>query len=184
MVPHTRQIEAQLADYRGVAWYRRTFETPANAAQAAVRIEFEAVFHSARVAVNGTVTGEHTKKGYTAFTFRIGELLRNDGLNVVEVRVDNSFNEHMLPRGRSSDWAHDGGIYRPVSLLITPLVFLERVDVDAMPDLTSGKAQLDAEVLATNRSGQSFRGVVGLRVIDDATGLTVANIPRRGQHHR
>jgi beta-galactosidase/beta-glucuronidase len=51
--------------------------------------------------------------------------------NAIAVRVDNAFNEHMLPRGRSSDWAHDGGIFRPVQILLTPKVFVERVDVEA-----------------------------------------------------
>lgn len=45
--------------------------------------------------------------------------LNRDQPNRVAVRVDGGFNEHMLPRGRSSDWAHDGGIYRPVQLLVT-----------------------------------------------------------------
>ena len=36
---------------------------------------------------------------------------------------------------QSSDWAHDGGIYRPVQLLVTPKIFIERVQMDAEPDL-------------------------------------------------
>jgi len=37
--------------------------------------------------------------------------------NEVAVKVDNAFSDSMLPRDKSSDWAHDGGIYRPVRLL-------------------------------------------------------------------
>ena len=48
----------------------------------------------------------------------------------------------MLPRGHSSDWAHDGGIYRPVSLLVTPADYIERVDWDAAPDLKAHAATL------------------------------------------
>jgi beta-galactosidase len=48
----------------------------------------------------------------------------------------------MLPRGRSIDWAHDGGIYRPVQLLVTPKVFIARVDVEAEPDLLAGTASI------------------------------------------
>ena len=70
-VPHTWQIEAPLAEYRGVAWYQRTFDTPARSANSAVRIEFEAVFHSAKVWVNGVLAGEHLRKGYTAFTLML-----------------------------------------------------------------------------------------------------------------
>jgi beta-galactosidase/beta-glucuronidase len=124
-VPHTWQIETPLTAYRGVAWYWRTFDLPRMTAvnggqEHTVRVEFEAVFHSATVWVNGKLAGEHLRKGYTAFTLDITNLLRWDLGNTIAVRVDNAFNQHMVPRGQSSDWANDGGIYRPVQLLITP----------------------------------------------------------------
>ncbi|HEY6991554.1 MAG TPA: glycoside hydrolase family 2 TIM barrel-domain containing protein [Bryobacteraceae bacterium] len=173
IVPHTWQIEAPLTEYRGVAWYRREFDTPSAAAGSAVRIEFEAIFHSAKIWINGKPVGEHLRKGYTAFTCNADGLLSAGHPNVLTVRVDNSFNEHMLPRGRSSDWAHDGGIYRPVSLLVTPKAFIERVDVDALPDLTTGDAQLEIAVYARNRSERAWQGAISLRVVDDASGLSV-----------
>ena len=70
-VPHTWQIEPSLAEYRGVAWYCRGFDAPERWAGSAVRIEFEAVFHTAAVWVNGQHAGEHARKGYTAFTLDI-----------------------------------------------------------------------------------------------------------------
>src|SRR6185503_8674531 len=155
-----------------VAWYRREFDTPRTAAGSAVRIEFEAIFHSAKVWINGKPVAEHLRKGYTAFTCDADGLLPAGHPNVLTVRVDNSFNEHMLPRGRSSDWAHDGGIYRPVSLLVTPKTFIERVDVDALPDSTTGDAQLEIAVYARNQSERPWQGAVSLRVVDDASGLS------------
>src|ERR1017187_6879803 len=48
-VPHTWQIEPENTSYMGVGWYRRSFDAPAGWADRAVRIEFEAVFHTATV---------------------------------------------------------------------------------------------------------------------------------------
>jgi len=138
IVPHTWQVEAHLADYRGVAWYWRSFDVAASWRDCAVRVEFEAVFHTATVWVNGQPAGEHARKGYTAFTLDITHLLDWGRTNTIAVRVDNAFSQHMVPRGASSDWANDGGIFRPVHLLITPKTFVERVDIDAAPDLASG----------------------------------------------
>jgi beta-glucuronidase len=87
--------------------------------------------------VNGQPAGEHARKGYTAFTLDITHLLHWSRTNTIAVRVDNAFNQHMVPRGQSSDWANDGGIVRPVQLLITPKTFVERVDIDAVPDFAS-----------------------------------------------
>jgi len=172
-VPHTWQIEAPLAGYRGIAWYRRRFELPHAWRQSMVRIEFEAVFHTARVWINGEPAGEHSRKGYTAFTLDITSLLQWDRPNTITVRVDNSFDEHMLPRGRSSDWAHDGGIYRPVQLLSTPPAFLYQADVDALPDTAARTARLEIAAYARNTGSQPWNGKVSFSVIDLETGLSV-----------
>jgi len=172
-VPHTWQIEPENTGYRGVAWYRRAFDAPPEWANQAVRVEFEAVFHSATVWVNGQEAGRHIGKGYTAFTLDIGRLLRYGAANRMAVKVDSAFNDSMLPRGRSSDWAHDGGIYRPVRLLVTPPVFLESVAVEAEPDLAADTAAIGASLVVRNASRQEWRGAVGFRVTDEATGGAV-----------
>jgi len=112
-VPHTWQVEPSLAAFRGIAWYCRGFDAPERWAGLAIRIEFAAVFHTATVWVNGRLAGEHQRKGYTAFTFDISHLVRHGRPNTLVVRVDNSFNEHMLPRGRSrADRGHRGQLHR------------------------------------------------------------------------
>src|SRR5713226_8866281 len=172
-VPHTWQIDPAFAEYRGVAWYRRTFEARSEWQNSAVRIEFEAVFHTATIWINGELAGEHVRKGYTAFVLDITHLLRLGKSNTIAVRVDNAFDEHMVPRGHSSDWAHDGGIYRPVQLLITAKTFVERVDIEAVPDLASGDGKIAITAYLRNTSSKQWIGRVLFQIIDDETGLTV-----------
>jgi beta-galactosidase len=156
-----------------VAWYRREFDAATAWRDSTIRVEFEAIFHSATVWVNGQFAGEHARKGYTAFTLDITPLLRTDRPNSITVRVDGAFDDRMLPRNRSSDWAHDGGIYRRVQLLITPRFFIERLEVDAVPDLATGDATLSIVAYCRNTSPSLWTGTSSLRVIDDATGLEV-----------
>jgi beta-galactosidase len=163
-VPHTWQIEPENTEYRGVAWYRRTFYAPQSWSDLAVRIEFEAIFHSAIVQLNGKTAGEHIGKGYTAFTLDLSPLMKSGAENTLEVKVDNAFSESMLPRGRSSDWAHDGGIYRPVHLLITPKVYIERVGVEAEPDLANQSATVAVTAVIRNASGKPWQGRIGCRI--------------------
>ena len=172
-VPHTWQVDPAFVDHRGVAWYRRTFDAPSEWQNSAVRIEFEAVFHTATIWVNGELAGEHVRKGYTAFTLDITHLLRLEKSNTIAVRIDNAFNDHMMPRGRSSDWAHDGGIYRPVQLLITPKTFAERVAIEAVPDLASGDGKIAITACLRNTSSKQWLGQVLFQIIDDETGLIV-----------
>ena len=171
-VPHTWQIEPANVDYYGVGWYQRTFEANEEWASSALRIEFEAVFHSADVWVNDKFAGEHLRKGYTAFSMEITPLVRLVETNTIRVRVDNSFNELMLPRGRSSDWATDGGIYRPVTLLITPKVFIERIEIDAEPDLALERADVHVRAIVHNAGSTHARGSINVRAFEPETGLT------------
>ena len=178
-VPHTWQIETPLTAYRGIAWYWRTFDLPRMAAansgqEHAVRVEFEAVFHTATVWVNGKLAGEHARKGYTAFTLDITTLLHWGRTNTIAVRVDNAFNQHMVPRGQSSDWANDGGIYRPVQLLITPKTFVERVDVDAVPDLGKRRETDDYRVYPKHKYGGLERQSFFPHRADDEKSITVS----------
>lgn len=173
-VPHTWQIEPALADYRGVAWYRRQFEAPESWRNSAVRIHFEAVFHTATVWVNGQLVGDHVRKGYTEFTLDITSRLAFGARNVVVVRVDSAFNEHMLPRMDSSDWANDGGIFRPVQLLVTPKTYIERVRVDAVPDFARKEATLRITGYCRNTSSRNWTGRASVQVVDDETGLPAA----------
>jgi beta-galactosidase len=172
-VSHTWQVQTPFVEYRGVAWYQRNFDVPEPWAGSAIRIEFAAVFHTATVWVNGQLAGEHARKGYTAFTFDISHLVHAGATNSLVVRVDNSFNLHMLPRGRSSDFPHDGGIFRPVQLLITPEVFVEQLDVDALPDARNAKAQLAIVAHCRNNSSKTWHGHASFRVIEENTGLEV-----------
>ncbi len=172
-VPHTWQIEAETTDYMGVGWYRRTFDAPVAWAGRAVRVEFEAVFHTATVWLNGAEVGRHAGKGYTAFTCDLGPHLRFNGRNTLVVRADNSLNESMLPRGRSSDWAQDGGIYRPVQLLVTPKAFVEAVVVDAEPDLAANEASIHVTATVRNLHSAPFDGHLTFLVFDEKTGNAV-----------
>ena len=178
-VPHTWQVETALTGYRGVGWYWRPVDVPWNWQDRAIRVEFEAVFHTASVWINGQLAGEHVRKGYTAFTLDIAHLLRWGKANSIAVRVDSAFNQHMLPRGNSSDWAHDGGIFRPVQLLITPKVFIDRVDIDAEPDLASGDGKMTIKAIIRNTNVASWNGKGSFRVSEEEGPVFIFESPPR-----
>jgi beta-galactosidase len=180
-VPHTWQSSEKTSGYMGVAWYRRTFQTPTTRAGETVRIEFEAVYHSATVWVNGHKIGQHLGKGYTAFTLDASPLLSWDELNHLAVKVDNSFDRSMLPRGDSYDWAADGGIIRPARLLITPPVFIARVDVDAQPDLATREASLEVKLVLRNTAPSEVALAAGYWVAEEDSGRIVLRQPNARQ---
>jgi len=169
-VPHTWQTAASTAGYLGVAWYRKVIDAPAAWKGQAVRIEFEAVFHSAVVTLNGVEIGRHEGKGYTAFCADATKAIKPGAANTLEVRVDNSFRTDILPRDNSYDWTPDGGIIRPVNILVTPLAFIERLDVEAAPATSSVATTAIVRNLGAARSTLTLH----CEVIDETTGRIVA----------
>lgn len=173
IVPHTWQVEPENAEYFGVAFYTRDFQVPMEWKNRRIRVEFEAVFHSAWVFVNGVLAGEHLGKGYTAFTLDITPHLKFGTRNTIDVRVDNSFSDNMLPRDKSSDWAPDGGIYRPVTLLVSPAAFVEGVAIHAVPSLHNDMATLSVTATLVNTELAVRGATVRCRILDETNGFSV-----------
>ena len=56
-IPHTWQMLGASPDYVGAAWYRTEIHAPVAWQNMCVRVEFEAVFHTAHVYLNGKPVG-------------------------------------------------------------------------------------------------------------------------------
>ena len=177
-VPHTWQISEDSAGYLGTAWYRRSFEVPESWSGKIIRLEFQAVFHSAVVWVNGQPVGSHLRKGYTSFALDISNAVLPGRINFITVKVDNSFDQNMLPRGNSYDWTPDGGIIRPVSLLVSPKTLIERVDVDAPPDLAIARASVAIRTLLRNAAAAARQLEISYEVSEEETGRVALRVER------
>ena len=94
---------------RGVGWYRKSFELPADARGRRLTLLFEGCYMDTTVYVNGRKAGEHFC-GYTPFEVDITDFVLPEGTNVVTVRVDNT------PQPNSR-WYTGSGLYRDVWLL-------------------------------------------------------------------
>lgn len=128
-VPHTWNV-GRLHDFLGVAWYFRSFDTPAHDALAHLRLHFGATFYQARVWLNGVELGSH-EGGFTAYAFDITALLRPR--NYLALRIDNRPGPATIPgfgaRGTPLswyDWWTYGGIVRDVWLSTSGPAWVER----------------------------------------------------------
>lgn len=132
-VPHTWNVDPGAEHYGGFSWYERRIDVPSAWRGRSLRLHFGAVYHTARVWVNGVLAGEHAGSGYTPFTIECTGRLRPGTGNTVIVRADNAFTRAAIPFFRSFDWPKDGGIIRPVSLLATRRPAVRSIRVDAVP---------------------------------------------------
>lgn len=111
--------------YRGACWYQKKFTMDFDATSHRSFIKFDAASMVATVYLNGSELGQH-KGAFTAFCYEITDFIKPGETNLLQVRVDNSFDLDIAPL--SGDFTMFGGIYRPVHLLVTDQTCITPLD--------------------------------------------------------
>lgn len=107
----------------GIAWYRKHFKLPVDAAGKKVFLEFEGIRQAGEFYLNGEFIGR-SENGVMAFGFDITDKLKPDG-NVLAARIDNSTKYAEKATGSMFQWnvndfaANFGGIPKNVRLHVT-----------------------------------------------------------------
>ena len=159
-LPHTWNVEDGLEEYSGAGWYSTRLTAPEAWRGSRVRVRFGAAFHTAVVYLNGQEVGRHLCAGYTPFVLELTPWLRCGADNELTVMVDNTYTEATLPYARSFDWANDGGLIRPVELLVTGPGVLDGVRVQARPVLTGrGRQDRGPALWSFGRGGGADAGL-------------------------
>ncbi|WP_448248881.1 glycoside hydrolase family 2 TIM barrel-domain containing protein [Thalassotalea agariperforans] len=138
----------EYSTYTGKAWYRKTFKLPQywqNVTDEKIRIQFDGVYHIAKVYLNGQYIGRH-QGGFTPFEFDITDKLHLKKNNVLAVEADNS-----AIVGATWNW---GGIIRDVKLTKTADVRINYQYIHADPDLSTGNASIKLKVRVENNSNR------------------------------
>ena len=163
--------------FRGACWYARMLDVPSAWNGKRVFIRFEAASIVAQVYLNGNLIGEHCG-AFTAFCFELTPLLRFGQMNELRVRVDNTTQADVPPL--SGDFNMDGGLYRPVKLIITDAVCVTPLDFaspgiyETITSLDNQHAGVAIKSLISN-GGTSGQSPQVETIIKDATGTVIAH---------
>ncbi|WP_316842302.1 glycoside hydrolase family 2 protein [Pedobacter gandavensis] len=178
-VPHTwndQDIQAGKGFYAGDAIYQKELTAAADWKGKRVFIRFEGVGSVARLYVNDRYIGEH-KGSYSAFAFDISYALKYGEKNKIEVKVNNEEREDVIPINNRLFPIY-GGIYRPVSLIITNKLNIAVTDFAApgvyisQQDVSAKSAEVKIKVKLENKS-EAAAPVTLSTSIYDATGKLV-----------
>ena len=163
-VPHSFTVDARYHEFTGSVWYRRSF-TASRSEGVRVFLRFEAVFYRAQVWLNGKLLGEH-EGGYTPFEFDVTDLLA--GENQLAVCANNAWSTTTIPGAKTSidyqsanygqlyPWMNYGGLTREVYLITRPAACLDKIKVEAQPDLAANTARVRVSATVKNRSTEPW----------------------------
>lgn len=177
-VPGSWQAQfADLRDYQGVAWYRKSFDAPKIRRGESAALAFGAVDYKAEVFVNGVKVGMH-EGGYTPFWFDVGAQLHS-GPNEIMVRVvdpvlagegTEGIRYRGIPHGKQTWYVQTSGIWQSVRLDVVTPRRITKIDVTAD---TSGT--VDVSLSLAGPIAASAHNRLELRVLDSKGSVVVRN---------
>lgn len=118
-LPHTWNVEDENQMHYGWGWYQKTIRVPEAWRDKNVVIEFRGVNHTSHIYVNGNKVGENVGDGFNKFAIDITGKVIYGSENVITVAVNNEYSKDKVPFGNSFDWPNDGGLIRPISLIVS-----------------------------------------------------------------
>jgi beta-glucuronidase len=181
-VPHCYSVDPRYLMYTGTAWYARKFQYNAVPAGYRAYLRFEAVFYKCEAWLNGQEIGGH-EGGYTPFELDVTNALSSD--NTITLKVSNAADSTTIPGAKTRvdaaqennaqqvPWINYGGINRDVRLVIRPEAHIQRVKIDADPDLAKKTASLRFLVEVTNGSAASPKHGVVVTIFRDKMKIPV-----------
>lgn len=135
-----------------IAWYRRSFDLPADDVDKRIWLTFDGIFRDATVWVNGWLVKRH-ESGYSPLREDITDVLNLGGRNTIAVRVDAT---------KFEGWFYEGaGLYRHVwlektaPLAIAPDGVFVYAEVEHSAPKTPATIQLRTVLLNSSRSTEN-----------------------------
>lgn len=159
-VPANWDTRKRYSTYRGKAYYHRKITIPKYVKGKQLVLQFNAVYQTAQVWLNGEKLGQHIG-GYTPFEFNITDLVHYNGENDLVVSADNTYQ-----RGAWWPW---GGISRDVNIAIFDEVRLKQQHITAVPDFTKETVNFAINYTLDNYASRG-KNIVLESVITNADG--------------
>lgn len=143
-LPHTWNIEEENQNHYGWGWYQKKLVVPAEWKNKNVVLEFGAINHTAYIYMNGKPIASHIGDGFNKFNIPLNNRLNYGGDNIVTVAVNNDYGKNKVPFTNSFDWPNDGGLIRPVKLIVSgkPAAKFIHATPILNSDYSSGKLQV------------------------------------------
>ncbi len=168
-VPGNWDLENEYANYKGVAWYARSFTVDEKYRNYPVYLNMVAAYRNCTIWINGQEAGTHAD-GHTTFELRIDQFLRyGDEENTITVKLDNN----SYDRGAWWKW---GGISGGASLKIRNTAKLDWQHIVSTPDLAAKTAELNITYRMDNASNAEKQYTLVTEVIDQQTNSTVGTV--------
>jgi beta-glucuronidase len=145
-LPHTWNVGQGTEMYYGWAYYQKKIKVPSVWKNKNVVLQFGAVNHTSFIYVNGKKAGENIGDGFDKFFVSLKGKLDYGKENTITVAVNNDYGRNKVPFGSSFDWPNDGGIIRPVAIIVSDKPAAAYIHTEPKLNLADSSATLKVRV--------------------------------------
>ena len=168
-LPHTWNIEDENQHHYGKAWYQKTISAPKDWKNKELVLQVGAINHTSSIYLNGKLLFENTGDGFNKFFVNLSGKLIPGKDNQITILVNNEFGNNKVPFGSSFDWPNDGGIIRPVHLIVSGKPSASYIHLEPELDLITGKGSLKTKIGIVNNKGLLFK----TEIREESSGMLV-----------
>ena len=141
-LPHTWNVEEGTNQHYGWGWYQRSITVPAGWKSKNVVLQLEAINHTSHIYINGNKVAENIGDGFNKFYVNLSGKLDYGKENNITIAVNNDYGKVKVPFGNSFDWPNDGGLIRPVSLIVSDMPAAAYLHVTPQLQLSDSSGRL------------------------------------------
>lgn len=167
-LPHTWNqwdvMDAAPGYRRDASWYQKTLQVDSAPGMRHL-LYFEGANITTDVYVNGQRAGGH-EGGYVGFSVDITDFLQADADNTISIRVDNSYNPHLIP-SQKADFFIYGGITRDLWLETVPETHVASVHVST-PEVSKAAATTTVQIALSGQEKLTRKHTVKCELLDPA----------------
>lgn len=153
-IPHTIKLcDDNYIDeksYQKIVTYHKTFNINEDLQTHKVFLHFDGFMVKARIVLNNHELGTFVS-GFFPVNININKYAKNEN-NELFVILDSSEDKNIPPFGFAVDYLTFGGIYRDVSLIIKPNIYIKNVFVNA-----DHKGTINIKTICSNSQNPTFR---------------------------
>jgi beta-glucuronidase len=164
-IPHTWNVEKENDRHYGWGWYQKKLAVPAAWKGKSVVLQFGGVNHTSHIYVNGKKVAENIGDGFNKFFVNLEQSLLYGKENTITVAVNNDYGKNKVPFANSFDWPNDGGLIRPVALIVSGKPAVAYLHATPILNTASKEGQLKIKVGFDGVASRDIR--LGITIMEE-----------------
>lgn len=172
-LPHTWNITEATQNHYGWGWYQKKINIPSGWKNKNVVLQFGAINHTSYIYINGKKITENIGDGFNKIYVNLNGKVNYGKDNIITVASNNDYGRNKVPFTNSFDWPNDGGLIRPVAIIISDKPAAAFIHATPTLNITNNSGSLNIKLGFDETVNNNLQFAISIREENQATQNTV-----------